>query len=155
MAKEKNRMNNPYYGLNGLIPAIQKSHLPLFSKIYFIFYILCLRNVNEILGSLIFFWMGISCVYNFWKSPPICNIVQCVVDSSHIIFFVSFSIIIEFDSNDIKYIKELSADEYEIKIDYLQDKEITEEIVEELSEKKMWMKIYKELFQVIWVIMIG
>jgi hypothetical protein len=46
------------------------------------------------------------------------------------------SIIIEFDSNDIKYIKELSADEYEIKIDYLQDKEITEEIVEELSEKK-------------------
>ena len=46
------------------------------------------------------------------------------------------SIIIEFDSNNIKYITELSAHEYEIKIDYLQDKKITEEIVEELSEKK-------------------
>ena len=45
------------------------------------------------------------------------------------------SIIIEFDSNDIKYIKEFSADEYEIKIDYLQDQEITKEIVEKLSEK--------------------
>jgi len=46
------------------------------------------------------------------------------------------SIIIEFDSNDNKYITELSAHEYEIKIDYLQDKEITEGIVEEISENK-------------------
>jgi hypothetical protein len=45
------------------------------------------------------------------------------------------SIIIEFDSNNIKYIKEFSADEYEIKIDYLQDKETTEEIVEKLSKQ--------------------
>ena len=56
------------------------------------------------------------------------------------------SIIIEFDSNDNKYITELSAHEYEIKIDYLQDKEITEGIVEEISEKKMCLKIYKEIF---------
>jgi len=47
------------------------------------------------------------------------------------------SIIIEFDSNDIKYITELSAHKYEIKIDYLQDQKITEEIIEELSEKKI------------------
>ena len=46
------------------------------------------------------------------------------------------SIIIEYDSYDIKYIKKFSADEYEIKIDYLQDQEITKEIIENLSEKK-------------------
>ena len=49
------------------------------------------------------------------------------------------SIIIEFDSNNInnnKYIKEFSADKYEIKIDYIQDKEITKKILEEVSENK-------------------
>ena len=32
--------------------------------LYNMCYITCIRNVNEILGSLIFFCMGISCVYN-------------------------------------------------------------------------------------------
>lgn len=51
---------------------------------------------------------------------------------------IELELIFNPSSNNIKYIKELSTDEYEIKIYYLQ--EITEEFVEELSNKSKLLK---------------
>jgi hypothetical protein len=51
---------------------------------------------------------------------------------------IELELIFNPSSNNIKYIKELSTDEYEIKMYYLQ--EITEEFVEELSNKSKLLK---------------